>query len=294
MNEQTPSGKASQDSPLVNYLCRSQRLQYLLRWVEIDGTMAIRPLSWLPILVSGPRPPTASGLHKAIRSWSRRRFPGACDEIRVEQVESPPPLLQTTGLAYCQGVALSVCYPAGDRVASLQAWLAADGSQGAYAIFNEGDEEIQTLAIEPFPDEAEAIGQLDRVACQFLDGQLFPRAFEDWLESYSSDWTSLQPEVSTAIADRQNGQSWCYALVPHGGKTIILGCSNLNSINKIEVGVFFADHQGVLVSQHLVGFAESPPELCALLTKSFGKSPEDTVLAAWMLHRVVPPLQPAN
>jgi hypothetical protein len=283
-----------EEGPLMRRLRQSARLQHLLRRVLIDGTLPLNPLTWLPVLLSGPRPPSGPGLRKAIRSWSRRRFRGAGCEIRVDEVHAPPPFLEAGGPGTGEGVALCLRCPDGHRVASLQAWLAADGSRGTYTIFDEGDPEIATHALEPFTDKGEAIGQLDRVAREFIGEHLLGRAFGDWLDAYSAAWRPTEPPASPDVAHHQDGEAWRYALLPHGESAIVLGHSEFNRTGSVEVGVFFADQQGVLVRQHHVGYAESPAALRTLLTKNFGKSPDDTVLAAWMLHPVVPPLQPAR
>jgi hypothetical protein len=279
---------------IIRRLRRSVRLQYLLRRVVIDGTLSANPLAWLPVLLSGPRPPSGPGLRKAISNWSRRRFRGTGCEMRVEEVDAPPPFLEDGVRGTREGVALSVRCPDVEPTACLQAWVAADGSRGTYAIFEEGGSEIATHALEPFTDEGEAIGQLDRVAREFVGEHVLGRAFEAWLDEYSHAWLLVEHPVSPEVAQRQNSDTWTYALTPHGDKSIIIGRSPLNCIGSIEVGVFYADGQDALVRQHHVGYAESPAALRDLLTKSFGKSPDDTVLAAWMLHRVVPPLQPAR
>jgi hypothetical protein len=82
--------------------------------------------------------------------------------------------------------------------------------------------------------------------------------------------------------------------VPRDGEETIIGLSALDLIRNVEAGVFFADAQGVLVQQNYVGAAQSAAELRALLTKNFGQTPDDVILPAWMLHRVVPPLTPAK
>ncbi len=290
----TETSAPSGENWIIRRLRRSVRLQYLLRRVVIDGTLSVNPLVWLPVLLSGPRPPSGPGLRKAISNWSRRRFRGTGCEMRVEEVNAPPPFLEDGVRWTREGVALSVRCPDVDPAACLQAWVAADGSRGTYTIFEEGDAEIATHALEPFTDEGEAIGQLARVAREFVGEHVLGRAFEDWLDEYSPAWLLVERSVSPEVAQRQNSDKWTYALTPHGDKNIIIGRSPLNCIGSIEVGVFHADGHDMLVGQHHVGYAESPAALRALLTKNFGTSPDDTVLAAWILHRVVPPLQPAR
>ncbi|MBU3666168.1 MAG: hypothetical protein FGM15_09900 [Chthoniobacterales bacterium] len=278
---------------LIRRLRRSVRFQYFLRRVVIDGTLPANPAAWLPVLFTGPRPPSGPGLRKAIRSWSRRRFRGVGCEMRVEEVDAPPPLLEPGGQGTRGGVAFSARCADGDRIACFLAWLAADGSRGTYAIFDEGADEITTRALEPFTDEGEIIGQLDRLAAGFVGEHVIGRAFEDWLDEYTPAWLLTEHRVSPEVAQRQQEEQWTYALVPHGNGQIIIGRSPLSCVG-VEVGVFYADGRDMLVRQHYVGLAGSPAAMRALLTKNFGTGPDDTVIAAWMLHRVVPALQPAN
>jgi len=288
-----PSAPAG-DSWVIRRIRKSGRLSYLFHRFAMDVTLPMNPFVWLSILFTGPRPPSGSGLRKAILSWSLRRLRGTGCEMRVEEVAAPPPFLEDGVRGTREGVALSVRCPDVEPTACLQAWVAADGSRGTYTIFEEGQTEIATHALEPFTDVADAIIQLDCVAREFVGQHVLGRAFEDWLDEYSHAWLLVEHPVSLEVAQRQNSEKWTYALTPHGNKSIVVGRSPLNYSYSMEVGVFYADGQDVLVRQHHVGYAESPADLRALLTKSFGKSPDDTLLASWMLHRVVPPLQPAK
>jgi hypothetical protein len=294
MQNETPTSAADNPGPVIRRIRKSERLSYLFHRFAMDVTLPMNPFVWLSILFTGPRPPSGPGLRKAILSWSRRRLCGTGCEMRVEEVAAPPPLLEDGIRGTREGVALSVRCPDVEPTACLQAWVAADGSRGTYTIFEEGQTEIATHALEPFTDVADAIIQLDCVAREFVGQHVLGRAFEAWLDDYSPAWLVIEHPVSPEVAQRQNSEMWTYALVPHGHETIIVGRSPLNYSYSMEVGVFYADGQDVLVRQHHVGYAESPADLRALLTKSFGKSPDDTLLASWMLHRVVPPLQPAK
>lgn len=294
MQNETPTPAADNAGPIIRWIRNSKRLSYLLQRIVVDGTLPLNPFTWIPILVAGPRPLSAPGLHKAIRSWARRRFRGTGCETAVRVVEAPPPLLDDGGPGTREGVALEVRCADGMRIACFHAWAAADGSRGAYAVFDQGDEEMVSVALDPVTDEGQLIGALDRAGRDFVGGHLLLSVFEDWLENYSPGWRWIEPPVTPAILDRQNGHAWRYALVPRDGEETIIGLSALDLISNVESGVFFADAQGVLVQQNYVGCAQSPATLRALLTKSFGKSPDDTVLAGWMLHRVVPPLTPAK
>lgn len=280
---------------LVRTLGKSKRLQYLLKRIAADASLPANPLAWLPILLSGPHPLTSGGLCKSVRRWSRRRFGKTGCEVAVATVEAPPPLLDAAGGGTRGGVTLTVKHAGGTRVQHLQAWIAGDGTRGTYAVFAEGDEAIETHALEPVTDDGEAIGRLDRIASRFIDEQLMAPAFEEWLESYTSDWRWIEPDLSAEIAAHHKGEHWRFAAVPHGRDgTIVLGCSALSCIATVEVGVFFTGTNGKLVQQNHVGYAKSPAELSALLRKNFGSSPTDTVIAAWMLHRAVPPLSSAG
>ena len=294
MQNQTPISAADNPGPVIRRIRKSGRLSYLFHRFAMDVTLPMNPFVWLSILFTGPRPPSGPGLRKAILSWSRRRLCGTGCEMRVEEVAAPPPFLEDGVRGTREGVALSVRCPDVEPTACLQAWVAADGSRGTYTIFEEGQTEIATHALEPFTDVADAIIQLDCVAREFVGQHVLGRAFEAWLDDYSPAWLVIEHPVSPEVAQRQNSEMWTYALVPHGHETIIVGRSPLNYSYSMEVGVFYADGQDVLVRQHHVGYAESPADLRALLTKSFGKSPDDTLLASWMLHRVVPPLTPAK
>jgi hypothetical protein len=285
---------AADDSWIIRRIRKSKRLSYLFHRLAMDVTLPMNPFVWLSVLYTGPRPPSGPGLRKAICSWSRRRLRETGCEMRVEEVDAPPPFLEDGGRGTREGVAVFLRCPEVDPAPCLQAWVAADGSRGTYAIFEEGGSEIATHALEPFADESEAIGQLDRVAREFVGEHVLGRAFETWLDDYSPAWLLVEHPVSPEVAQSQNGETWTYALTPHGHQSIIIGRSALNCIGSMEVGVFYPDQDGVLVRQHHVGYAESPSALRSLLTKNFGTSPDDTVLAAWMLHRVVPPLQPAR
>ena len=161
-------------------------------------------------------------------------------------------------------------------------------------MFDEGQTEIVTVALDPATDEGQVIGAFDRAARAFVGDHVLLPIFEDWLENYSPGWRRIEPPVSPGILDRQSGYAWRYALVPRDGEETIIGLSALDLIRNVEAGVFFADAQGVLVQQNYVGTAQSPADLRALLTKNFGQTPDDVILAAWMLHRVVPPLTPAK
>ena len=161
-------------------------------------------------------------------------------------------------------------------------------------MFDEGQTEIVTVALDPATDEGQVIGAFDRAARAFVGDHVLLPIFEDWLENYSPGWRWIEPPVSPGILDRQSGYAWRYALVPRDGEETIIGLSALDLIRNVEAGVFFADAQGVLVQQNYVGTAQSPADLRALLTKNFGQTPDDVILAAWMLHRVVPPLTPAK
>ena len=294
MQNETPSSAADNPGPVIRWLRDSKRVSYLLQRVIVDGTLSLNPFAWIPILFTGPRPLSAPGLRKALRSWSRRRFRGTGCETAVRIVENPPALLDDGSAGVREGVVVEARCLDGNRIACFHAWYAADGSRGAYAVFDEGDTEIATIPLDPATDEGQVIGALDRAARAFVGDHLLLSAFEDWLESYSPGWRWIEPPVSPAILDRHNGYAWRYALVPRDGKETIIGLSALDVIKNVEAGVFFADAQGVLVQQNYVGTAQSPADLRALLTKNFGQTPDDVILAAWMLHRVVPPLTPAK
>ena len=294
MQNETPISAADNPGPIIRWLRSSKRLSYLLQRIVVDGTLPLNPFVWLSILFTGPLPPSGPGLRKAILSWSRRRYRGTGCEMRVEEVDTPPPFLEDGIRGTREGVAVLLRCPDVEPTPCLQAWLAADGSRGTYTVFEEGQSEITTHAFEPFTDVADGIIQLDRVAREFVGEHVLGRAFEAWLDDYSSAWLLVEHPVSPEVAQRQRGETWTYALVPHGRETIVVGRSPLNYECSMEVGVFYADGQDALVRQHHAGYAESPTTLRALLTKNFGKSPDDTVLAGWMLHRVVPPLTPAK
>lgn len=294
MQNETPTSVADNPGPLIRWLRNSKRVSYLLQRVIVDGTLPLNPFVWISILLTGPRPLSAPGLRKAVRSWSRRRFRGTGCETAVCIVENPPALLDDGSAGLCEGVVLEARCTDAFRVCCFYAWYAADGSRGAYTFFNEGDTEIATVALDPATDEGQVIGALDRAARAFVGDRLLFAAFENWLENYSPGWRWIEPPVSREILDRQNGCEWRYALVPRDGKETIIGLSALNIIGNVEAGVFFPNAQGVLVQQNHVGCARSTAELRALLTKNFGKTPDEVLLAAWMLHRVVPPLTPAK
>ena len=294
MTDPKPGQSSKPPGALVRALGKSKRLQYLLKLIVEDASLPANPLAWLPILIRGPRPLSAAVLREAVRSWSRRRFRGTGCEIAVHAVDSPPPLLDDGGEGMREGVAVEVRCADGLRVACFHAWFAADGTRGAYAVFEVGDAEIATMPLDPAADESGAIGRLDLIARRYIDGQLMAPAFEEWLEGYTSGWRWIEPPVASAVVEYQGGDAWRYALVPRDGGETVIGLSAVDSIGTVQVGVFFAGRQGVLSSQHHVGRTKSPAGLRALLAENFGKSADDTVLAGWILHRVVPPLQPAK
>jgi len=294
MQSERFSSAADNPGPVIRWLRDSKRVSYLLQRIVVDGTLPLNPFVWIPILLTGPRPLSAPGLRKALRSWSRRRFRGTGCETAVRIVENPPALLDDGGAGMRKGVVVEARCIDGSRIACFHAWYAADGSRGAYAVFDEGDAEIATMPLDPVTDGGQVIGALDRAARAFVGDHVLLSTFEDWLEEYSPGWRWIEPPVSRAILDRQSGYAWRYALVPRDGKETIIGLSALDIIRNVEAGVLFADAQGVLVQQNYVGTAQSPAGLRALLTKNFGQTPDEVLLAAWMLHRVVPPLTPAK
>ena len=294
MQNETPTPTADNSGPIIRWMRNSKRFSYLFQRMAMDVTLPLNPFVWLALLFAGPRPLSTPGLRKALRSWSRRRFRGAGCETAVRVVEAPPPLLDDGGQGTREGVLLEARCTDGSRVYCFHLWYAADGSRGACASFDEGDTEIATTVLDPAANEGQLMIALDPVARTFLGGHLLLSVFEDWLENYSPGWRWIEPPVTPAILARQNGHVWRYALVPRDGEETIIGLSALDLISNAEAGVFFADAQGVLVQQNYIGCAQSPAELRALLTKNFGQTPDDIILAAWMLHRVVPQLTPAK
>jgi hypothetical protein len=273
-----------QDLPAVvaGRFVKSGRVRYIINRVLMDGTLPLNPVHWLPVLLFGVPSLSAPALAKSVGSWARRRLRGTGCEASVRIVGAPPAVLDAGGDGSRSGVALEVRAIDAPRVPCLHAWFAGDGSRGTYAVFEEGETEIATLPLDAVTDDSAALRQLDRVAGEFLGGVLLS-VFEDWLEGYSPGWRWHEPTATGEASGCCEGDNWNYAVVPCSGDEILIGLNARGSHRFAEVAVFFVDSQGVLTDQRPVGFAQSAAELRALLTKNFGNSAGDTVIAGWML-----------
>lgn len=289
-----PKTEHSQNFPAVPAVrfAKSERVRYIIDRVLMDGTLPLNPIHWLPVLLFGVPSLSAPALAKSVGDWARRRFRGTGCETSVRIVGTPPALLDAGGDGIRSGVALEVRAIDAPRVPCLHAWFAGDGSRGTYAVFEEGETEIATMTLEAVTDDRGALRQLDCVAGEFVGGVLLS-VFEDWLEGYSPEWRWIEPKAGGESCMCPDHGHWHHALVSSSGDELVIGLSAAGNLPSAEVAVFFADAQGSLGNKRHVGFAQSPAELRTLLTKNFGRSPGDTLIAGWMLVRAARSPEPA-
>lgn len=122
MSETNLSSAPADESPLIRRLRYSKRLSYLLQRIVADATLPLNPFVWISILLTGPRPLSAPGLRKAVRSWSRRRFRGTGCETAVRMVENPRALLDDGRQGTREGVVLEARCTDAFRICCLYAW----------------------------------------------------------------------------------------------------------------------------------------------------------------------------
>ena len=94
MQNETSSSAVDNPGPFIRWIRNSKRFSYLFHRMAMDVTLPMNPFVWLSILFTGPLPPSGPGLRKAILSWSRHRYRGTGCEMRVEEVDTPPPFLE--------------------------------------------------------------------------------------------------------------------------------------------------------------------------------------------------------
>lgn len=280
-------------------MSKSPRIVYLIQRL-LYGTLSLNPFSWIPILMTGPRPTTQRGLRDAIIKWTDRRFTTKGFKVTVRELVEPPPFL--TGQACTRdsvksGVALLVDGPGG---AQLQAWVASDGSNGCYTMFAEGDGEILPHALPRLPDEGDALRELDNIVSEFVLHCVLVPSLESWLDSFATAYNFFTPKgVSGTLKDSKISDwifvEFAYLCPIRGELSVILGIQKpLLSIGS-RLCAFTSDEAGLLNGSYALGSFKSPEALHGILDTTFQYDAQSPIrFHAWDFIQDTTPLKAQN